>query len=99
MPLTTPFAEVALLGLIVLSAIGIANVGHGRQAGGVGFTGRIAHAAHGSAEAAALVRAGTDLVLEPFEDAADRAVALLCGADEKDRTEFPGIRKAGREPA
>ena len=30
-------------------------------------------------------------VLEPFQDAADRAVELLCGAPEEERTEIPSI--------
>ncbi|MFN4191927.1 MAG: cation:proton antiporter [Tabrizicola sp.] len=68
-------------------------------AGAAGFTGRIAAAAHGAAEAAVLAGAGADLVLEPFQDAADRAVALLCGAAEEERTEFPGIAAEGRDPA
>lgn len=68
-------------------------------AGAAGFTGRIAAAAHGAGETAVLVRAGADLVLEPFQDAADRAVALLCGAAKEDRTEFPEIASEGREPA
>ncbi|WP_200833852.1 cation:proton antiporter [Tabrizicola flagellatus] len=68
-------------------------------AGAAGFTGRIAAAAHGAADAAVLASAGADLVLEPFQDAADRAVALLCGAAEEERTEFPEIASEGRETA
>ncbi|MFN4201785.1 MAG: cation:proton antiporter [Tabrizicola sp.] len=68
-------------------------------ASAAGFTGRIAVAAHGAADAAVLAEAGADLVLEPFQDAADRAVALLCGAAEEERTEFPGIAAEGRDPA
>ena len=37
------------------------------------------------------------LVLEPFQQAADRAVELLCGATEEQRTEFPEIAAEGRE--
>lgn len=42
-----------------------------------GFGGRIAVAAHHSHHRAPLLDAGADLVLEPFIDAADRAVELL----------------------
>jgi hypothetical protein len=38
-----------------------------------------------------------DIVLEPFQDAADRAVDLLCGAEEAPRTEIPEIATEGRE--
>ena len=64
---------------------------------GVGFSGRIAAASHSSADSAALVAAGVDLVLEPFQDAADRAADLLCGAAGEDRTEFPEIAAEGRD--
>ena len=39
-----------------------------------------------------LFASGADLVLEPFQDAADRAVELLCGAPEEERTEIPSIK-------
>ncbi len=32
-----------------------------------------------------------DMVLEPFQDAADRAVELLSGAPEEERTDIRGI--------
>ncbi len=64
---------------------------------GVGFSGRIAAASHSSGDSAALVAAGVDLVLEPFQDAADRAADLLCGAAGEDRTEFPEIAAEGRD--
>ncbi|WP_372624052.1 cation:proton antiporter [Falsiroseomonas sp.] len=41
------------------------------------FTGRIAVTAHGEAEAAALRARGADLVLLPFQDAAERAAELV----------------------
>jgi hypothetical protein len=62
-----------------------------------GFTGQIAAASHGSGDSKALLGAGVNLVLEPFQDAADRAVELLCGAAEEQRTEFPEIAAEGRE--
>lgn len=46
------------------------------------FKGRVALTAHTPADAAALRAAGADLVLQPFNDAADRAAAEL--ADEID---------------
>jgi Kef-type K+ transport system membrane component KefB len=64
-----------------------------------GFSGRIAAAAHSSGDREALFGAGVDLVLEPFQDAADRAVELLCGAAGEERTAFPEIAAEGREPA
>lgn len=42
---------------------------------------------------------GADLVFEPFQDAADRAVELLCGGDREARTEIPEIETEGRELA
>jgi Kef-type K+ transport system membrane component KefB len=64
-----------------------------------GFSGRIAAASHGAAETEVLVGAGADLVLEPFHDAADRAVELLSGAAETERTEIPEISTEGRMTA
>jgi len=56
-----------------------------------GFGGRVAVASHHSRETEELFAAGADLVLEPFQDAADRAVELLCGAPEEERTDIPLI--------
>lgn len=56
-----------------------------------GYRGRIAVASHQATETAALAAAGADMVLEPFQDAADRAADLLCGAPEQARTEIPPI--------
>lgn len=61
-----------------------------------GFTGQIAAASHSSGDSAALLGAGVDLVLEPFQDAADRAVELLSGAATEARTDFPEIAAEGR---
>ena len=63
-----------------------------------GFTGRIAAASQSAGDTEALFGAGVDLVLEPFQDAADRAVDLLCGATQEERTEFPEIAAEGRVP-
>lgn len=61
-----------------------------------GFAGRIAAASHSTGDTEGMVGAGVDLVLEPFQDAADRAVELLCGAEGEERTEFPEISAEGR---
>lgn len=63
-----------------------------------GFRGRIAAASHGPAETAMLAAAGADLILEPFQDAADRAVEILCGAPRSPRPEIPEIAAEGRLP-
>jgi len=57
-----------------------------------GFHGRLAVASHHPRDTEQLFASGADLVLEPFQDAADRAVDLLCGAPEKERTEIPVIQ-------
>jgi Kef-type K+ transport system membrane component KefB len=62
-----------------------------------GFPGRMAAASHSAGDSEVLFAAGVDLVLEPFQDAADRAVELLCGATEEQRTKFPEIASEGRE--
>ena len=54
----------------------------------VGFSGRIAVTSHREAEAERLAAAGADLVLEPFQDAADRAVELLSGQEDPVRIGF-----------
>lgn len=61
-----------------------------------GFSGRIAAAAHGAGDTEVLFGAGADMVLEPFQDAADRAVDLLCGGEAEARTEIPEIATEGR---
>ncbi|MBL3551851.1 cation:proton antiporter [Rhodovulum sulfidophilum] len=66
---------------------------------GAGFRGRIAVASHNAADTQDLLGAGADLVLEPFQDAADRAVELLTGAPETERTAIPGIDSEAPQPA
>ena len=56
-----------------------------------GFSGRIAVTSHREAEADRLTSAGADLVLEPFQDAADRAVDLLSSEQEPERIAFEGM--------
>ncbi|MEX0386817.1 cation:proton antiporter [Spiribacter onubensis] len=55
------------------------------------FRGKIAVASHSDLETEELQRRGADTVLEPFQDAADRAVDLICGAQETQRTPIPHI--------
>ncbi|MFN4173357.1 MAG: cation:proton antiporter [Pseudorhodobacter sp.] len=52
-----------------------------------GFEGRIAAAAQSAEDTELVEAAGADLVLQPFQDAADRAVELLCGGSMEERTE------------
>ncbi len=61
-----------------------------------GFRGRMAVASHHAQDTAALFDAGADLVLEPFQDAADRAVELIGGAPEETRTDIPAIETEGK---
>jgi len=56
-----------------------------------GFRGRIAAASHSDRETEQLIAAGADAILEPFQDAADRAVEILSGAAAGERTHFPAI--------
>jgi Trk K+ transport system NAD-binding subunit len=56
-----------------------------------GFVGRIAALSHSPRESELLSAAGADVVLEPFQDAADRVVELLCGAAARERTPIPDI--------
>lgn len=53
-----------------------------------GFKGRIAVTSHHASDTQTLLDAGADLVLEPFQDAADRATDMLCGAKREDRPAF-----------
>ncbi|GAW35857.1 inner membrane protein YbaL [Roseovarius sp. A-2] len=64
-----------------------------------GFRGRIAVASHHSIDTEELFASGADLVLEPFQDAADRAVDLICGAEEEERTEIPRIETEDSQSA
>jgi Kef-type K+ transport system membrane component KefB len=56
-----------------------------------GFKGQVAVTSHHAPETDGLVAAGADLVLEPFQDAADRAADLLCGGKREDRTGFDAL--------
>lgn len=51
-----------------------------------GARGRVAVASHRAHDTEELFGAGVGTVPEPFQDAADRAVELPCGAPEEDRT-------------
>ncbi|WP_047309389.1 cation:proton antiporter [Rhodopseudomonas palustris] len=62
-----------------------------QQLRAIGFKGRLAVTSHNEVETVDLSAAGADLVLEPFQDAADRAVDLLCGEQERERPQFPPI--------
>ncbi|MDP2117302.1 MAG: NAD-binding protein, partial [Brevundimonas sp.] len=61
-----------------------------------GFPGQVAVASHSASDTRILFAAGADMVLEPFQDAADRAVELLCGAQPEERTAFPEMSTDGR---
>lgn len=56
-----------------------------------GFGGRLAVVSHSNEETRSLVAAGANMVIEPFQDAADRAVDLLCGTENPQRIEVPSI--------
>ncbi len=62
-----------------------------------GFQGRMAVASHQQQDTEALAGNGADLVLEPFQDAADRAVELLCGATPEARTNIPPIESEQKQ--
>lgn len=61
-----------------------------------GFRGRFAAASHSPGDTGILLASGADMALEPFQDAADRAVELLCGAAVQPRTAIPEIATEGR---
>ena len=63
---------------------------------GASFGGRIAVASHSGEDTEALQALGADLVVEPFHDAADRAVELLAGAGVEERIEIPVIETEQR---
>jgi Trk K+ transport system NAD-binding subunit len=54
-----------------------------------GLRGRVAVALQRARDTEELFGAGADILVEPFQDGADRAVDLLCGAPEADRTDIP----------
>ena len=62
-----------------------------------GFRGRMAVASHQQRDTEALTSDGADLVLEPFQDAADRAVEMLCGAAQEARTDIPEIESEQKQ--
>ncbi len=64
-----------------------------------GFRGRIAVASHHAIDTEKLFASGADLVLEPFQDAADRAVDLICGAQAEERTEIPRLETEDKRSA
>ncbi len=56
-----------------------------------GFRGRVAVSSHSTPDTEDLLTSGADIVLEPFQDAADRAVDLLTGGAQMERTAIPEI--------
>lgn len=64
---------------------------------GAAFKGRVAVASDRQPDTDELMKLGADIVLEPFQDAADRATDILCGGEAHERTRFPSI--AVEEPA
>jgi len=62
-----------------------------------GFRGRVAVASHHPRDTEELFASGADIVLEPFQDAADRAADLLCGAPEEARVDIPRIGSEDRQ--
>ena len=56
-----------------------------------GFRGRIAVTSHSEADTKEQSALGADIVLEPFQDAADRAVDLLSGGERLERMSIPDI--------
>jgi Kef-type K+ transport system membrane component KefB len=54
-----------------------------------GYTGRIAVRSRRHSDSARLKSAGADLVLEPFQDAADRAIELLVSMEQPERLSDP----------
>ena len=62
-----------------------------------GLRGRIATTSHTAADTEELLGAGADIVLEPYQDAADRAAEILCGAPEEERIEIPPLQTEERQ--
>lgn len=56
-----------------------------------GYRGRIVVTSHNAGDTGRLISAGAEVVLEPFQDAADRAVEILCGGKQPDRTDVRWI--------
>jgi len=63
---------------------------------GAGFNGRIAVTSHSKSDTEDLLTSGADIVLEPFQDAADRAAELLMGGEQFERTDIPEIESEAR---
>jgi Trk K+ transport system NAD-binding subunit len=61
------------------------------------FRGRTAITSHSTSDTDLLIASGADRVLEPFQDAADRAVELLSGGEVLERTPIPEIEMEERE--
>jgi Kef-type K+ transport system membrane component KefB len=62
-----------------------------------GFCGKAVVTSHHSRDARRMLAAGADLVLEPFQDAAERAVELISGAEPQAPTSFPAIATEAEE--
>ncbi|MDD3764875.1 MAG: cation:proton antiporter [Nevskiales bacterium] len=56
-----------------------------------GFGGRLAVTSHHLQDTEALVAAGADVVLEPFQDAADRALEIILGGVRQHHTAIPAL--------
>lgn len=63
-----------------------------------GFRGKIAVTSHSQADTLRLVALGANLVLEPFQDAADRAVEIIRGQDQMPRTPNLGLDEREEVP-
>ncbi|MFN4282879.1 MAG: cation:proton antiporter [Alphaproteobacteria bacterium] len=64
-----------------------------------GYDGRIAVTSHSESDSAEMLASGADIVLQPFQDAADRAVDLLTGGAQLERTVIPEIESEGKDSA
>jgi hypothetical protein len=56
-----------------------------------GFRGRTAVTSHSEVDTKEQSALGANIVLEPFQDAADRAVDLLSGGERLERMSIPDI--------
>jgi Kef-type K+ transport system membrane component KefB len=61
-----------------------------------GFRGRVAVTSQSNVDKEDLLTSGADIVLEPFQDAADRAVDLLSGGEQYERTSDLAIGPNGQ---
>lgn len=62
-----------------------------------GYRGRIAVTSHTAKDTERLVQAGADVVLEPFQDASDRAVDILSRAEPRKRADIGQIEPDTQE--